>query len=83
MKEAIYGFPCVENPYEFQPDSESCTEEEIAFWEQAKIRWDSGERDVRGKRCGYLADDDGNIIGHATQTSWGIGISMVDMEEEG
>jgi hypothetical protein len=36
MKEAIYGFPCVENPHDFTPDEESCTPAEIAFWEDAK-----------------------------------------------
>lgn len=69
MKEAIYGFPCVENPHDFTPDSECCTAEEIAFWEQAKRRWDAGERDVRGARCGPLVDDDGNIVGHRCERS--------------
>ena len=45
-KEGVYGFPCVENPHDFTPDSESCTEAEITFWEDAKKRWDAGEHDV-------------------------------------
>ena len=28
MIESVYGFPCVENPHDFTPDSESCTAEE-------------------------------------------------------
>ena len=79
--DAVYGFPCVENPHDFTPDRESCTNDEIAFWEEAKRRWDAGERDVRGARCCDLIDVDGAIIGHATRTSWGIGVNMVDLDE--
>ena len=81
MKEAVYGFPCVENPHDFTPDSESCTPEEIAFWEDAKTRWDAGERDVRGKRCSSVMDESGNLVMHKTATSWGIGVNMVDMDD--
>lgn len=77
-KEPVYGFPCVENPHDFEPDYESCTPEEIAFWEDAKKRWDAGERDVRGARCGPIVRD-GKVVGHATRTSWGIGVNLVDM----
>jgi hypothetical protein len=82
MKEAVYGFPCVENPHDFEPDRDCCTEKEIAFWEEAKTRWDAGEKDVRGRRCQALQGDRGEYLGHVTQTSWGIGVNMVDMEEE-
>lgn len=81
MKEGLYGFPCVENPHDFTPDEECSTPEEIAFWEDAKKRWDAGERDVRGKRCESVHDADGNLTMHITQTSWGIGVNMVDMED--
>lgn len=82
MIEPIYGFPCVENPNDFSPDVESCTPEEIAFWEDAKVRWDAGERDVRGKRCTSTYDKDGNLAMHTTSTSWGIGVSMVDFGDD-
>ena len=83
MKEAVYGFPCVENPNDFSPDEESCTPEEIAFWEDAKKRWDAGERDVRGKRCSFVEGDEaGRRAMHITATSWGIGVNMVEMDEE-
>jgi hypothetical protein len=81
-KEAVYGFPCVENPHDFIPDTECCTPEEIAFWEEAKRRWDAGKRDVRGKRCQDLTGEKGEYLGHITQTSWGIGTNMVEMDEE-
>lgn len=80
--EAVYGFPCVENPHDFTPDAESCKPEEIAFWEDAKRRWDAGERDVRGNRCQSTYDDDGNLLMHVTRTSWGIGVNMVDMGDD-
>lgn len=76
MKEAVYGFPCVENPHDFTPDYESCTPEEIAFWEDAKKRWDAGERDVRGARS-FTTE-----TMHVCRTSWGIGVNMVDLDEE-
>jgi hypothetical protein len=81
MKEAVYGFPCVENPHDFTPDAECCTPEEIAFWEDAKKRWNAGESNVRGKRCHDLIDSNCNVVGHKASTSWGIGTNMVDMEE--
>ena len=82
MKEPIYGFPCVENPHDFTPDEESCTPAELAFWEQAKRRWDSGERDVRGARCSSTFDENGNLTAHLTATSLGIGVNMVEMDED-
>lgn len=80
-KTGHYGFPCVENPHDFTPDEESCTPEEIAFWEDAKKRWDNGERDVRGARCSSTFDKDGKLLMHTTQTSWGIGVNMLDEED--
>jgi hypothetical protein len=71
--DCVYGFPCVENPHDFSPDRESCTPEEIAFWEDAKKRWDAGERDVRGARCETVRNETGEMIAHFTRTSWGIG----------
>lgn len=80
-KESVYGFPCVENPHDFWPDKESCTEAEIAFWEDAKKRWDAGERGVRGARCESVYDDQGNLKVHVTRTSWGIGTNEVEMDD--
>lgn len=81
MKEPIYGFPCTENPHDFEPDYESNTPDEIAFWEEAKKRWDAGERDVRGARCSSVYDEHGNLTAHISATSWGLGVSWVEMEE--
>jgi hypothetical protein len=80
-KEPVYGLPCVENPHDFEPDQECCTPAEIAFWEDAKKRWDAGECDVRGARCGSVYDENGQLKMHVTRTSWGIGINYVDMAE--
>lgn len=36
----VYGFPPREmNPENFTPDEESCTEKEIASWEEALAAW--------------------------------------------
>ena len=75
-EECVYGFPCVENPHNFTPDSESCTAKEIEAWKDAKRRWDAGERDVRGARCRDLVED-GKVVGHITATSWGIGVNTI------
>lgn len=82
VSDCVYGFPCVENPHDFSPDRESCTEAEIAFWEDAKKRWDAGERDVRGARCETIRDDQGNMKAHLTRTSWGIGANSFEGWEE-
>lgn len=82
MKEGCYGFPCVEDPHDFTPDEESCTPEEIAFWEDAKKRWAAGERDVRGLRCQSIRNADGELMAHMTMTSWGIGVNMVEMDDD-
>lgn len=82
MKEPIYGFPCVENPHDFTPHEESCTPQEIAFWQDAKTRWDAGQTDVRGARFSSTFDSEGKLAMHVTATSWGIGINMVEMGEE-
>lgn len=82
-KEAVYGFPCVENPYDFTPDPELPSLQEIEFWEESKKRWDAGERDVRGRRCKTVIGDDDQLVAHITQTSWGIGTNMVEIAEEG
>jgi hypothetical protein len=80
-KEGVYGFPCVEDPHDFTPDEESCTPEEIAFWEDAKRRWSAGERDVRGNRCATMRNENGEVAMNVTRTSWGIGVNMVDFED--
>jgi hypothetical protein len=82
VHDVVYGFPCVENPHDFSPDRESCTPEEIAFWEDACKRWDAGERDVRGKRCETVRNEAGEMIMHITQTSWGIGVNSIEYDDE-
>lgn len=79
-REPLYGFPCVENPHDFEPDRDSCTAKEIAAWEDAKRRWDAGERDVRGNRSRIELTDNGYM--HICATSWGIGVSYIEMGEE-
>lgn len=82
FSDVVYGFPCVENPHDFSPDMECCTPAEIAFWEDAKRRWDAGERDVRGARCETVRNEQGDMTAHVTRTSWGIGGNSVEWEED-
>jgi hypothetical protein len=82
LRDQVYGFPCVENSHDFRPDEGSCTPEEIAFWEDAKKRWDAGERDVRGKRCQLTFDAEGNVATITRSTSWGIGVNTGEWDDD-
>lgn len=79
----VYGFPCVENPHNFSPDVECCTEAEILAWDDARQRWDAGGRDVRKLRCESTYDDAGRLIQHVTRTSWGIGTNYMEDDIDG
>ena len=81
IEDVVYGFPCVEDPNDFSPDGESCTPAEIVFWEDAKKRWDAGERDVRGARCETVRNETGETTAHFTRTSWGIGVNNIETWE--
>ena len=81
-KEAVYGFPCVENPNDFSPDYECCTEAEIAKWKEDCAAWDAGT--YKGRiGCTTEFSEDGQMVKHITRTAWGIGVNMVDMDETG
>jgi hypothetical protein len=39
MKQPIYGFPCVSNPHDFEPDRECCSPAEVEAHRLAKEHW--------------------------------------------
>lgn len=86
MKEPIYGFPCCHNPNDFTPDVESCTAAEIAAHALACQQWKDGSymRDSKQfcEAFPYDATIGGKQTVHISRTPWGVGTSMVDMDEE-
>lgn len=91
-EETGYGFMRPENPHDFRPDTDSCTEAEIAAHKAACNAWDRGEyqrADAPTVKAGEPLPDgvqsalvapDGAAI-HATYAPWGIG-SYVMRDEE-
>lgn len=62
-----YGFYHPENPYDFHPDAESCSEDEIAAHAAACEAFDRGE-DRLDKQLGWIGP---NV--HVLTAPWGIG----------
>lgn len=74
-RQAIYGFPCVENPNDFSPDRECSSPEEIAAHKAACAAWGTpAYQPNRG--CYSEHDAAGNLVKHVTRTSWGIGVNV-------
>jgi hypothetical protein len=72
-----YGFYRPENPHNFHPDPESCTEEEIANHKAACEAWDRGDyKAPLGSESHY--DEKGDLTLHILRAPWGIG-SYSDM----
>lgn len=74
-RQAIYGFPCVSDPNDFDPDRESSSPEEVAAWERAKATYGKPEHEPN-KGCFSEYDAEGKLLLHVTRTSWGIGVNF-------
>jgi len=75
-KQGHYGFPCVSDPNNFSPDTESSSPEEIAAHKLACENWGKPEFQPN-KGCFSEYSDDGKLILHVTRTSWGIGVNLI------
>lgn len=62
-----YGYYRPENPHNFHPDAESCTEDEIAAHKAACDAWDAGTH-KDDDRSGWIAPGV-----HVLKAPWGIG----------
>ncbi len=51
-----YGIFLGGDPRDFSPDTECCTPDEIARWEQACAEWEAGEGTDRGPGCATFGD---------------------------
>ena len=70
-----YGFARPENPHNFFPDHESCSEEEISNHKAACEAWDKGE---------YVRDTSGGWVSpnlHVLKAPWGIGSYTEEIPE--
>lgn len=76
-EDAYYGYPCVEDPRDYTPDVEVCTDEEIANWKAACAAWDRGEGRPVPSPHEDLVDGDGRKVGHVTTAPMGMGISTI------
>jgi hypothetical protein len=76
-KMPVYGFPCVENPHDFDPDVECCSPQEIETWRRAKANWGKPGFEPN-KGCETTFDEAGNLVKHVLRTSWGIGVNLID-----
>lgn len=71
-----YGFYRPENPHDFFPDGDCCSEKEIENHRLACEAWDRGEREgpvVAPKGSETLVGENGEWLGHVTRAPWGIG----------
>jgi hypothetical protein len=75
-----YGFYRPENPHDFSPDPECCTDEEVANHRSACEAWDRGDY-KREPGSETLRDDRGEFVAHITRAPWGIG-SYTDMRDD-
>lgn len=76
-KQGSYGFPCVSNPNDFIPDTESSTPAEIETHRIACANWGKPAFEPN-KGCFTEYDDKGQMVLHVTRTSWGIGTNLMD-----
>lgn len=75
-KRPIYGFPCVEDPHDFDPDAECCSPKEIEAWRTACLNYGKPSYEPN-KGCFSHHSDDGQLVMHVTRTSWGIGTNLI------
>lgn len=73
-----YGFARPDNPHDFSPDRESCTEEEIAAHKAACEAYDRGEYDP----AATLGSINGPGV-HLLRAPWGIGSYTMRDEQIG
>lgn len=73
-----YGFPCVTDPHDFEPDAECSSPQEIEAHRRACATYGTDAYEPN-KGCYSERDADGRLVKHVTRTSWGIGVNMIRM----
>lgn len=67
-----YGFYRPENPHDFHPDPESCSDEEMNNHKAACEAWDRGEFKAP-EQSGWVHNEAGEAVAHVLRAPWGIG----------
>lgn len=80
-KRPIYGFPCVEDPHDFDPDSECCSPAEIEAHRRACANYGKPSYEPN-KGCYTETSTDGQLVKHVLRTSWGIGVNLISHCDE-
>ena len=75
-KYPLYGYPCVDNPNDFEPDPECSSPEEIATHKLACKTFGKPEHKPN-KGCFSEYSDDGKLLLHVARTSWGLGTNLI------
>jgi hypothetical protein len=67
-----YGFYRPENPHDFSPDPESCSDEEMANHKAACEAWDRGDyKAPLGSET--IRNENGEFLAHILRAPWGVG----------
>lgn len=75
-QQPVYGFPCVSDPNDFDPDPELCSQAEIAAHQLAVKTFGTPDYEPN-KGCYTETDTDGRLVKHVLRTSWGIGTNLI------
>lgn len=75
-KRPIYGFPCVTDPRDFDPDVECSSPKEIATWRLACQTFGKPEHEPN-KGCFSEYSEDGTLVRHVARTSWSLGVNLI------
>ena len=71
----------VDNPNDFIPDADSCTEKEITAHKKAcELYGKPGYEPNKG--CETFRDQTGEVVMHISRTSWGIGTNLISVCDE-
>lgn len=76
-KSPVYGYPCVDDPHDFDPDVECCSPAEIEAWRRACANYGKPSYEPN-KGCFTEVDESGQMVKHVLRTSWGIGVNLID-----
>jgi hypothetical protein len=75
-RQPLYGYPCVSNPNDFDPDPECCSQTEIEAHRIACANFGKASYEPN-KGCVTEVDESGALVRHILRTSWGIGVNLI------
>lgn len=76
-KQAIYGYPSVSDPNDFEPDPECSSPQEMELHRLACANFGKPAY-APNKGCYSERSADGQLVKHVARTSWGLGVNLID-----